>query len=733
MDALHRERKFECEGCERLFGSRKALSVHEKACKAWLDEFGDDDAWDKRQCARDGKREERSRRTVDRDSDSDDDDDVHVPAAIYDSDSDSESEEFAPKIIDAAAADTVSEQHRFINLFAQMRSKFASNEMVDTVRSEIKQMMNTIQARSQKAITAAAEEGKVASLHDVVEPVQAALASVSSSHRESVVREKFIPSVKPVKRTLGTRTETETLGDGRTVRRTHTDVCYDLPFEQVLEQVMQNNKDVYKDVLSSSDRWMQQPSSDGQHILRDLCDGLAFQRHSRLNREALRASDAGLTLALGFYGDGVTIACPIGPRRANSKIELFYWFSINIQPDHRLSLHNIQLATIAMTDDVKRYGCQLVISGGDADGSFNHSTSFGASMHRLNEGVMLTVPNPMRSEGHSAPLASIYTRGWCPLLIADSPAASTMLALKASVAAFSFCRGCDACKHASEERACPQCDDSDEEDGVDAEVEEDGRAGCVRRAPNSFLPWRIGPNGRLECPDSLMSHDYDPLRIGARQLYNVRSMEQWRCVQQQHDAAATRKERLKILKRAGIASFRMGTLFPHWEFWGSPQDLMHVEFEGLLKDELYLLLHEMHQRGWITAKRFNQAKNKHRFSGGVRLSDITSEHFQGAADGLPKRNYKSLPFTAHDMLLLVTDSIELLAQFILDWDADFWRSWLLHVEYVCLMLSDAFSFEDVRRLDDLIFQHQSLFLTIKNYKAFWVMPCSLHRSHSLAL
>ena len=210
-------------------------------------------------------------------------------------------------------------------------------------------------------------------------------------------------------------------------------------------------------------------------------------------------------------------------------------------------------------------------------------------------------------------------------------------------------------------------------------------------------------------------------------------MEQWRLVKQQHDAATTQKERATILRRAGIASFRMGTLFPHWEFWGSPQDLMHVEFEGLLKDELYLLLHEMHQRGWITAKRFNQAKNKHRFSGGVRLSDITSEHFQGAADGLPKRNYKSLPFTAHDMLLLVTDSIELLAQFILDWDADFWRSWLLHVEYVCLMLSDAFSFEDVRRLDDLIFQHQSLFLTIENYNAFWVMPYSLQRSRILAL
>jgi hypothetical protein len=217
-----------------------------------------------------------------------------------------------------------------------------------------------------------------------------------------------------------------------------------------------------------------------------------------------------------------------------------------------------------------------------------------------------------------------------------------------------------------------------------------------------------------------MRKDYDPSRKGARQLYNLRSMSQWIAAKAKYDAATSQKERDAVLKEYGAQNFREGTFFPCWDFWGAPQDLMHVELEGLLKDELYLVLFEMAKHGWITCKEFNKAKEKHRWPGGARLCDLKPEHFQGQTGGKPKRNYKSLPFSAHDMLLLVVDSIVLLQPFVKDWNADFWQCWLLHVEYFTLLLSDAFSLSDVRHLDSLIYRHQMLFLSIEDYFHFWV-------------
>ncbi|KOO29606.1 hypothetical protein Ctob_014991 [Chrysochromulina tobinii] len=186
-----------------------------------------------------------------------------------------------------------------------------------------------------------------------------------------------------------------------------------------------------------------------------------------------------------------------------------------------------------------------------------------------------------------------------------------------------------------------------------------------------------------------MRKDYDPSRKGARQLYNLRSMSQWIAAKAKYDAATSQKERDAVLKEYGAQNFREGTFFPCWDFWGAPQDLMHVELEGLLKDELYLVLFEMAKHGWISCKEFNKAKEKHRWPGGARLCDLKPEHFQGQTGGKPKRNYKSLPFSAHDMLLLVVDSIVLLQPFVKDWNADFW-------------------------------QHQMLFLSIEDYFHFWV-------------
>jgi len=771
-DSLRHDYPCPGTGCNRVFPSRKGLTSHQRYCtfcnsEESDEELGEPDFHERAQAATGPcARTNHVRKKRERHSNGDD----MIESDTSDSGSEKSLRDLA--IIDATQADMISEQHRFCNLFTDMRLKHASNSMVDVVKSSFRSLLTVIHARVARAVHNAATVGNFQSIQDCISPIQAALASVMTTHRESMVRDVLVPAVKPVARMLGKRMETETLAGGRVVTTSHVDVCYDMPFEEVFEALMEGNKDVYRDVISSYQRWQhqhQQCAGDGDSVvLRDLNQGLAFQLHPMLNAEAMRGTDAALVLALGFYGDGVTIACPIGPRHSNSMVELYYWFMINVQPDHRLSLHNIQLATIALTEDVKRYGTQLVISGGDPDGSFQHSTSFGAVMHRLNAGLRLTIPNPLRSEGHASPLAEVLTKGWCPLIIADNPASAAMLGMKASVAATCFCRACDARKE------CLLCDDEADEDD-DVNEEEHSRYAGLKRSPNSFLPWMkiqdgdhrgsgggggsgvgggvgggviggdgagggnaggIGDGGAapfdsgeeegeegeedLQCADDHMRKDYDPSRKGARQLYNLRSMSQWIAAKAKYDAATSQKERDAVLKEYGAQNFREGTFFPCWDFWGAPQDLMHVELEGLLKDELYLVLFEMAKHGWISCKEFNKAKEKHRWPGGARLCDLKPEHFQGQTGGKPKRNYKSLPFSAHDMLLLVVDSIVLLQPFVKDWNADFWQCWLLHVEYFTLLLSDAFSLSDVRHLDSLIYRHQMLFLSIEDYFHFWV-------------
>jgi len=85
-----------------------------------------------------------------------------------------------------------------------------------------------------------------------------------------------------------------------------------------------------------------------------------------------------------FYGDGVTIANPIGVFRNNSKVDLFYWSLVNLLPDHRTTLMNIQLACLCKNEDLKRYGPALVLSAEAAEEG-GISTSFGASMERLRQ------------------------------------------------------------------------------------------------------------------------------------------------------------------------------------------------------------------------------------------------------------------------------------------------------------------------------------------------------------
>jgi len=49
-----------------------------------------------------------------------------------------------------------------------------------------------------------------------------------------------------------------------------------------------------------------------------------------------------------------------------------------------------------------------------------------------------------------------------------------------------------------------------------------------------------------------------------------------------------------------------------------------------------------------------------------------------------------------------------------------WQSWVKHRLYFIKLLADEFSLEDVRQLDNLIYEQQKLFLSIPQYYDLWV-------------
>ena len=148
---------------------------------------------------------------------------------------------------------------------------------------------------------------------------------------------------------------------------------------------------------------------------------------------------------------------------------------LSVAQDHRLSLHNIHLATIAMEDHIKWYGPELVISGGDESGSWRNSTSFAAQMWQLSQtgeqtfeaictclpghspkaecpsltltpsrhhGYEIEVPNP---SGCKPAFLNLHVRGWVLLVTADNAAATEMLSCYKKAcgpSTFAPCRGC---------------------------------------------------------------------------------------------------------------------------------------------------------------------------------------------------------------------------------------------------------------------------------------------------
>ena len=67
--------------------------------------------------------------------------------------------------------------------------------------------------------------------------------------------------MQPVERLLGERVIDVDLGDGRSKRVVYRDIVYDVPFERMLEVLLEYNSDFRKNLLDSFKRFVEKKRS----------------------------------------------------------------------------------------------------------------------------------------------------------------------------------------------------------------------------------------------------------------------------------------------------------------------------------------------------------------------------------------------------------------------------------------------------------------------------------------
>lgn len=170
----------------------------------------------------------------------------------------------------------------------------------------------------------------------------------------------------------------------------------------------------------------------------DIFDGDYIYNHPELGWRA--TPDGSCRLAFGLYYDGLNCVNTLGAFSGTHTIGLFYLQVYNLPPEMRQTLGNLFLVSVCYEHHAKYYGMEQLISGTVRmdDGRvirepYNTGTSIGASLRRLHDGVVMSVPE---ATGWSQAMI----RGWLVTLSADFPAAAMCLGTKAGTSAECFCR-----------------------------------------------------------------------------------------------------------------------------------------------------------------------------------------------------------------------------------------------------------------------------------------------------
>ena len=510
---------------------------------------------------------------------------------------------------------------------------------------------------------------------------------------------------------------------------------------------------MYNDIVESNERWQRENAERvpvRERVISDVNHGTEWEEHQFLGAADYEGE---LRLAFTAYADDVDIPNPIGAAAGHHKMTFVYTVCLNRHISQRTRLAHISLATIVLSKDLKEFTPAVVISGAENEPA--DSSSLGACLRRLEEGVPLEVPSEVDPP---------HFRGWLFSFVGDAPAVAEMAGTKIS---FSKAKNvCNMCENANR--------------------------------PLIFAPCRwIG----CQCTDD-RQHDEDcpcpfALRTASRDAEHKEA---------EPDTAKMQQLGISTWEHAFV---RIPTGGRSLAQQPGPKDAMHVWLEGVTKSLLSYTVWMMKKEGWCTPKELTDRmksfpwpqKEKglsrpgylpkkifkgHSIRGAARGSgrargrgrgraaafaapsaaqaqapahsdseshsssdsevdaadlndccdDSGSEHDDNTAEcaqadqpayaqGIktPNKPHSVPGFTAHHMLVLTLHSLEVFRPFVPEnarADFPFWDVWVYQVYILQMLMKPSFTYNDLEQLDTAVFRMFSAFDTVPEYAGFWV-------------
>ena len=256
-------------------------------------------------------------------------------------------------------------------------------------------------------------------VEDMVAESTDLLAGLQTQRQEQSALNELLAGylVEPRRRLLGTRKvksmDAEGVGFGE--EREVSDYCWDMMTEESIQRLLHVVPRALEEILATARRMdtRAQSTAGSDGFYTDIFDGTLYREHEVLGDEARRQRPCftpgselpnRLELSIGSYYDDCEPFGPLGAARVYKKLGCFYNLLWDLEPATRNSLLFIMPHTYAYSKDVNYWGPRALAGQpllenwakpvhrvGCACGECGGCTSLGASMERLNNGVVMEI------------------------------------------------------------------------------------------------------------------------------------------------------------------------------------------------------------------------------------------------------------------------------------------------------------------------------------------------------
>jgi len=565
-------------------------------------------------------------------------------------------------------------------------SKYIPSTTVDSVKAKVR---GWLQKAADELVRRLDGRGGAMSrddLRNVVCSVLDLFNGIETEKKEAAALRDRVPMLPIVYRELGRRRLHSVDADGFETgpSREIVDYCYDVPVTCSLARLLQHDPRAWQMVQETMETWSRKIPNKRSRLhhrfIADLPDGAVFEEHPELGikaraEELARGGTPGSTarpykIAISLYYDGVNPCNALGPWANIHPIGAFYFSITNLDASIRTARPYLQLVTMVNDNLLKHYAREIV------SGDSSKSSSFGAQMRALHKGVSFDVPSPT----HGFETAEV--KAWCTLVKTDYLAGQKLGPWKESTQAHCYDRASTLDSTAAN-YAKP--------------------TSYVRNGPGISNHWRVRSVAEIE----------KEVQKAAR------------C-----KTVAKRKEALDAL---GISAskyvFIDGRARPdfalHHDFiplldWvrASPYDWMHVGPCGLGRYEAAEMHSVFIRLGWYNLAALNlRIRQYPGWPAGCRPPPVAESSVQTAKGGLPKTGC-SVKYSAAQTIHYVLHSVAMLTahpSLIKDESHPAWKSWRAHAAWFSMAMSGSFDNANVLEFDRAIYEHQRLYLAVKQY------------------